>query len=92
MLPWIIALYIVSAILPLVGLGRLLVTALREARAVRDAPQRADGALSIGQHTAALGPTVNTILQRPRGVVIDFATIGAGLVLGCVASIMSLLV
>lgn len=91
MLPTIIILYVLAAALPLLGLARLMRLAFREAQPIRDAPTNPEG-VTYAQVQAAMAPLVDGMMQRPRAIALDFATIGTGLVLGCVASIMSLFV
>lgn len=91
MLPWIIALYLLSALLPLFGLARLMRLAFREAQPIREAPTSAKG-VSYAQVQAAMAPLVDGMMQRPKAIATDFVTIGAGVIAGCVASIMSLFI
>lgn len=89
MLPWIIALYVLSAVLPLLGLARLMRLAFREAQPIKEAPTSPEG-VTYAQVMAAMGPTVDGMMRRPKAIAVDFATIGVGVIAGCVASIMSL--
>ncbi|WP_345434834.1 hypothetical protein [Microbacterium gilvum] len=87
----VVALYAVSAVLPLLGIARLFVLARREAGPVLQAKPTKDGkGISYDESEKALPAIVNAVRHRPRAILWDFAFIGSGVLAGAAASIWSL--
>ncbi|WP_416443468.1 hypothetical protein AB3K78_11825 [Leucobacter sp. HNU] len=81
-------LYVLSAVLPLIGLVRLF----RKARGERDSALKANYGQSSGVTFNAVGPLLESLLaatvRRPQEVKSDLGLVGGGIVLGGVASVL----
>lgn len=86
----IVLLYAGSAVLPVLGLYRILYRAKADARKLKAAPHRGDG-VSIGQLSTINAMMVRDVLSHPLAIWWDFALVGGGLVAGAAASIWSYL-
>lgn len=88
----IVALYVLSALLPITGLVGLLRSAMREAREYAKAEATVDGVEpSYSQVTVQARFVHRAIPARPRAVRKDFLFIGIGICAGAVASTWSVL-
>lgn len=85
MLIAVVVLYVLSAVLPLAGLLKLLLSAEKEATALKNVPPDSYAAVQAG-----LPILLRQVTTRPGGVRSDFIFIGAGVVFGAAASIWSL--
>lgn len=89
----VVALYALSAVLPIFGLFGLLRNAKREAREYAEAEATVDGVEpSYSQTVAHARFSHRAIPARPRAVRKDFVFIGLGLLFGATASIWSLFI
>ncbi|PPF38352.1 hypothetical protein [Pseudoclavibacter sp. AY1H1] len=102
----IVILYVLAALLPLVGLVRLYLLARKEAQPVRESREAVmekvkgdqvdqlglydEGFVSYAEVQAGMPIIVAAVRNRPQAVLADLLFIGVGVVMGAVASVWSL--
>lgn len=83
-------LYLLSAVLPLIGLLRLHKVASREGADIVKANSDDSETLRMGGFDELLKSLFAATVARPREVKVDFWLVGGGVVLGGLASILAL--
>lgn len=87
----ILGLYVLSAVLPIVGIARLFGVAKRDALQIGNAaPSKSGAAPSMGQVNVAMPIVVHSIRTRPSQVRADIWLIGAGVAFSALAGILSI--
>lgn len=86
----LVILYVLSAVLPIVGLVKLSSRARAEAERLIEANYGETQELTVN----GMGVLGNVLFQaaivRPRAIAVDFLLVGGGLILGALASIIAL--
>ncbi|MDD7943519.1 hypothetical protein PUW79_02625 [Microbacterium sp. NE2HP2] len=87
----LVALYVLSAVLPIIGFGRLLWRAQRDLNEARRlSAERGSPGYTFDEFDAAWGDRVAAPLATRNALVWDISLVGVGLLAGAAASIASL--